>query len=175
MFWLPLPAEMFCCSSTRYPTLCCTLCASRNEFKQDGAFGQNNLRRFNSITSHIFRTHTTQQSQQPRWTYAVTGDFPGFRPPTGVTSKVDSGSHTGSRKKLAGSTKSSGGRAGTNKSRSTAVRTPGEESAATAISWNGGSDGGVGGAGGGGGVDFGGAINGGGGSRLQSPAGAGFR
>ena len=35
-----------------------------------------------------------------RWSYAVTGDFPVFRPPTGVSSKVDSGSHSGSRTKL---------------------------------------------------------------------------
>lgn len=101
--------------------------------------------------------------QQPRWSYAVTGDFPGFRPPTGVSSKVDSGSHAGSRKRLNGSTKSGGGRTGTNRSRSAAVRTPGGESAATGISWNGGGDGGG---------EFGGAFSSGAGSRLQSPAAA---
>ena len=96
----------------------------------------------------------------------MTGDFPGFRPPTGVSSKVDSGSHVGSRKKLMGSTKGgrSGVGAGTSRSRSAAVRTPGGESAMTGSSWNGGEGGG------GGGVDFGGVISNGRASRLQSPA-----
>lgn len=95
----------------------------------------------------------------------MTGDFPGFRPPTGVSSKVDSGSHVGSRKKLIGSTKGGGGGggAGTNRSHSAAVRTPGGESAATGSSWNGG---------GGGGVDLSGVISNGWASRLQSPAAA---
>lgn len=102
-----------------------------------------------------------------RWSYAVTGDFPGFRPPSGISSKVDSGSHAGSRKKLTGSTKAGGG---WGKSRSAAVRTPGGESAATGSSWNGG---GVGG-----GVEMDSIVGNGSGafnrgdalSRLQSPA-----
>lgn len=104
-----------------------------------------------------------------RWSYLVTGDFPSFRPPSGVSSKVDSGSHAGSRKKLNGSTKGAGvgARGGTNRLRSGAVRTPGGESAATGSSWNGG-----------GGVELGAAFNGvsegvtgRGGSTAPSPAG----
>eukprot|EP00903_Cladosiphon_okamuranus_P009303 g8875.t1 len=103
------------------------------------------------------------ETEDIRWSYAVTGDFPGFRPPTGVSSKVDSGSHVGSRKRLTGSTKGGGGggRAGTNRSRSAAVRTPGGDSAVTERSWNGG---------GGGGVDVGRVLSHGWASRLQSPA-----
>ncbi|CAM9742155.1 unnamed protein product, partial [Ectocarpus fasciculatus] len=107
------------------------------------------------------------ETEDIRWSYAVTGDFPGFRPPSGISSKVDSGSHAGSRKKLTGSTKASGG---WGKSRSAAVRTPGGESAATGSSWNGG---GVGG-----GVEMDSIVGNGSGafnrgdalSRLQSPA-----